>query len=134
MAIIICPECGAKVSDRAPACPSCGVPLAGSVKMTPIGEYRRRPALGVLALIIGLVGIPLGIFTLSIIIGFFVLFGAVLSLGLSAYCFKPTASCRCPYCGGKGSTAWKDVTYKCLSCKNISAVDHRKRVLKTIEK
>lgn len=28
MALISCPECGKKVSDKAPACPSCGLPLA----------------------------------------------------------------------------------------------------------
>ena len=28
MALIDCPECGAKVSDSAPACPKCGFPIA----------------------------------------------------------------------------------------------------------
>ena len=27
MAIIICPECGARISDSAPRCPSCGAPV-----------------------------------------------------------------------------------------------------------
>lgn len=27
MALISCPECGNEVSDRAPACPKCGVPI-----------------------------------------------------------------------------------------------------------
>lgn len=30
MALIICPECGQRVSNRASACPSCGFPLSGS--------------------------------------------------------------------------------------------------------
>ncbi len=30
MALIDCPECGQKVSDRAPTCPHCGIPLAAS--------------------------------------------------------------------------------------------------------
>lgn len=30
MALIECPECGGQVSDRAPACPHCGVPIANS--------------------------------------------------------------------------------------------------------
>lgn len=30
MALIICPECGRKVSDRAAACPECGYPIAAS--------------------------------------------------------------------------------------------------------
>src|SRR4051794_34440499 len=28
MALINCPECGARVSDRAPACPKCGCPIS----------------------------------------------------------------------------------------------------------
>lgn len=27
MALIVCPECGGNVSDRAPACPHCGYPI-----------------------------------------------------------------------------------------------------------
>jgi zinc-ribbon domain len=32
MALIPCPECGSEVSDRAPTCPKCGVPLASTPK------------------------------------------------------------------------------------------------------
>ena len=32
MAIIKCPECGHEVSDKAPVCPWCGVPIAGHVE------------------------------------------------------------------------------------------------------
>lgn len=34
MALIDCPECGAKVSDAAPACPKCGFPIAEHVAQT----------------------------------------------------------------------------------------------------
>lgn len=27
MALIKCPECGKEISDKAPACPNCGIPL-----------------------------------------------------------------------------------------------------------
>lgn len=30
MALIDCPECGGQVSDRAPTCPHCGVPIAAA--------------------------------------------------------------------------------------------------------
>lgn len=30
MSLIKCPDCGKEVSDKAPACPSCGCPLASS--------------------------------------------------------------------------------------------------------
>jgi hypothetical protein len=32
MALISCPECGNEVSDKAPTCPKCGVPLASALK------------------------------------------------------------------------------------------------------
>ena len=32
MALISCPECGNEVSDKAPTCPKCGVPLASAPK------------------------------------------------------------------------------------------------------
>ena len=31
MALISCPECGKEVSDKAPTCPNCGVPIARPV-------------------------------------------------------------------------------------------------------
>lgn len=34
MALINCPECGRQVSDSAPACPSCGFPVAEKVAAT----------------------------------------------------------------------------------------------------
>jgi len=48
MALITCPECGAQVSDAAPACPKCGYPMA-SVAATTAGtatavtEPRAEP-------------------------------------------------------------------------------------------
>lgn len=30
MALIDCPECGASISDRAPACPKCGFPMSSA--------------------------------------------------------------------------------------------------------
>src|SRR5256885_15542682 len=36
MALVWCPECGRKISDKAPACPSCGLPLAkGTTSASP---------------------------------------------------------------------------------------------------
>ena len=37
MAIIKCPECGHEISDKAPFCPCCGVPIAGHINSK--GEY-----------------------------------------------------------------------------------------------
>ena len=38
MALLQCPECGRQVSDRAPACPQCGLPIRKQVE----GEPRPR--------------------------------------------------------------------------------------------
>lgn len=37
MALIKCPECGTEVSDRAPACPNCGAPIAAAAEATAAG-------------------------------------------------------------------------------------------------
>lgn len=34
MALIDCPECGGQVSDRAPTCPHCGVPIVAATTAT----------------------------------------------------------------------------------------------------
>jgi hypothetical protein len=49
MALIKCPECSKDVSDKAPACPNCGAPIAaatvdkkGGVDVTTIQETSKR--------------------------------------------------------------------------------------------
>jgi hypothetical protein len=42
MALIPCPECGSEVSDKAPTCPKCGVPLA-SVPKEVLIHFDRVP-------------------------------------------------------------------------------------------
>lgn len=42
MALISCPECGSEVSDKAPACPRCGVPIASAPKEVLIHVDRVR--------------------------------------------------------------------------------------------
>ena len=43
MAMIDCPECGKQVSDKAPACPTCGMPIARQppVLMPPQLDYHQ---------------------------------------------------------------------------------------------
>jgi hypothetical protein len=38
MALIDCPDCGRRVSDKAPACPACARPIAGEVLLVATGE------------------------------------------------------------------------------------------------
>ncbi len=44
MALIECPECGAQISDRAPACPRCGVPLKAAAPPVPPVPSAAAPA------------------------------------------------------------------------------------------
>jgi len=43
MALIRCPECGREVSDKAPSCPNCGVPITEGKKEIKIPVYFSRP-------------------------------------------------------------------------------------------
>ena len=42
MALISCTECGAEVSDKAPTCPKCGVPIASAPKEVLIHVVRLK--------------------------------------------------------------------------------------------
>ncbi len=71
MALLDCPECAHKVSDRAFACPSCGYPIAGN----PSRGADGRPWPGVVGKVAGtwisanaLVSIIVGV---VMIVGFF---------------------------------------------------------------
>lgn len=44
MALIDCPECGAKVSESAPACPKCGFPIAAHIAKTASREQSEATA------------------------------------------------------------------------------------------
>lgn len=41
MALIACPECGNQVSDQAPACPRCGVPIFRESKVVVYGYTQQ---------------------------------------------------------------------------------------------
>jgi hypothetical protein len=41
MALISCPECGQQVSDKAPTCPNCGVPIFQESKVVVYGYTQQ---------------------------------------------------------------------------------------------
>lgn len=47
MALIDCPDCGGRVSDRAAACPSCGFSMAAAAPQPPDGTTAARTLGGV---------------------------------------------------------------------------------------
>lgn len=65
MALIECPDCKKSVSDRAPACPQCGAPIATSAEQrsigTPVvtiqGTSKRLKGQLLLAVALGVAGI-----------------------------------------------------------------------------
>ena len=58
MALIKCVECGAEISDKAPACPKCGNPMIQAVVAPSGAQQTNQPATGSgkkLLLLVGLV-------------------------------------------------------------------------------
>jgi hypothetical protein len=57
MAMILCPECESRVSDRAPACPQCGCPFEQSARTTEATgkEWKALKLLGWVALLAALI-------------------------------------------------------------------------------
>ena len=45
MALITCPECGRKISDKATACPHCGCPVAGYITCPECGKQVPETAI-----------------------------------------------------------------------------------------
>ena len=137
MALIICPECGAEVSDRAPACPSCGYPLVEDghptirERSTPLGASKRNPIIGTVLIIVGLLSILLGIFLMGFIFGIIFVISGIIELGAGVRFFKAGAPCKCPYCGGRGVAVFTDKTYRCPTCKKVSTVDVKRNCLRT---
>lgn len=41
MALVTCPECGRKVSERADACPNCGYPICASLQKSKQEEAQK---------------------------------------------------------------------------------------------
>ena len=61
MALAPCRECGAQISDQAPACPHCGVPRAAP-QIAPVMHPSSRPSYGVQAVgaLVAVTGGPAG--------------------------------------------------------------------------
>jgi predicted amidophosphoribosyltransferase len=68
MALIQCPECGKSVSDLAPACPNCGVPIAHSEAPPPTPVVIQKEGMGGCAWIIV---IALGIIVAIVVMSLF---------------------------------------------------------------
>lgn len=54
MALIQCPECGKKVSDKAPTCPNCGAPIRAHIIEKTGKRYKGYQLLGALLIAVGI--------------------------------------------------------------------------------
>jgi hypothetical protein len=54
MALVSCPDCGQQISDRAPACPKCGHPMAATVIEKTGKGYKKLKIIGGLIFFISL--------------------------------------------------------------------------------
>jgi uncharacterized membrane protein YvbJ len=70
MALISCPECGRKVSEKAPACPQCGAPIARESTASPSTVHGRGEGLFMKSMNCGCL-VVLALIGLIIIIGIF---------------------------------------------------------------
>lgn len=60
MSLMICPECGKEVSDRAESCPNCGCPIIDNSVIasdTEESENRNDSLQGILSIVFGILGI-----------------------------------------------------------------------------
>lgn len=94
MPLIECPDCGHEVSDRAPACPKCGCPIAATVTEQTGKGYKASMLVCLGLLVVGIVlyvgsrDVPLWGGTAKALIpwgeapGFGLMFGGVMGLVL----------------------------------------------------
>lgn len=88
MALITCQDCAQKVSDRAPACPTCGAPIAAQTIEATAKLWKALQVLGAIAMAVGLFGVTCaasgdraagattGVMFLALVSGFMLLIGA----------------------------------------------------------
>lgn len=141
MALIVCPECGAEVSERAPACPSCGYPLV-DISSAPtvrektgrVGQFKPRLSSGIPITVVGIILLVIGIFLflLSFILAIFVIgiSSAIIGVGINRCAGQ--ARCECPFCKERGYLSRMAKMYRCPSCKRNSFYDKTRNCLTTL--
>lgn len=120
MALIKCPECNKEISDTTKSCPHCGYSIKKEITQTELGDVEIKTAVGVMYILLGIISVIIGLFTVGIIIGIFILIGGVAFLGMGAANISGMQNGVCPYCNNYLKVRYKDTTVKCSHCKNIS--------------
>lgn len=128
MALVTCPECKQEISSQANSCPHCGYVLnsGGNEKQTrnretKLGAIEKSTGTGVFMILVGIIGIIGGIFTLGLIIGIFAIIGGFVFIAAGATRISGTQQGVCPYCGNAVSVSANSTTCKCVHCKKVSS-------------
>lgn len=120
MALINCPECNKEISDTTKSCPHCGYSLKEEITKTELGSIEKNALSGFLWIVIGIVATIIGVFTVGIIIGIFMIIGGLGFIGMGVANISGMQNGYCPYCNNSLKVRYKDTTVKCTHCKNIS--------------
>ena len=127
MALIKCPECNREISDTAEACPFCGCNPKKieqfEKKVISLGDVpSRTKTRGLALMVMSLVAFPVGIATVALIIGIFIIIGAIYMfiVGFSLLTEKKQEG-NCPYCGERLNVPKTDSEKmtKCPVCNNL---------------
>lgn len=135
MALVICPECGKELSDKAESCPGCGYVLwnngLSKTGKSKLSERETSPTMGAIYIFCGILAVVFGIFTVVIIIGIFAIIGGSALIGIGVGHISGMQKGLCPYCNQSVSVRATATTCKCTHCKKISS--KKGDVLETIE-
>ena len=97
MALINCPECNKEISDTTKSCPHCGYSIKEEITQTELGSVETNAAAGVMWICLGIVSLIIGLFTVGIIIGIFIIIGGLGFIGMGAANISGMQNGVCPY-------------------------------------
>lgn len=120
MALIKCPECNKEISDTTKSCPHCGYSIKKEITQTELGSVETNAVAGGMWICLGIVSLIIGLFTVGIIIGIFIIIGGLGFIGMGTANISGMQNGVCPYCNNSLKVRRKDTTVKCTHCKNIS--------------
>lgn len=123
--IIKCQECNGNVSDTAKLCPHCGytfnpVEVVSPLVKTELGEKNINVSIGILLIVLGIIGIIGGIFSIIFVVGILPLIGGIVLIISGASRITGTHDCECPYCGFKSIVGASASYFNCRNCKRMS--------------
>lgn len=90
------------------------------IRRSELSEVKKKPGIGMVYIVIGIICVLCGIPMITIIIGFFLIIGGLAFIGMGINNISGMQEGNCPYCKNHIAVRAKDSTYKCTHCKKIS--------------